>query len=166
MRLRGVYQVSTEKERVQILGNLIEEGSQDPKIREASLIILKNCKGRDYLCELKAIFNWMKQNFVFRGDVTGRDSYHSPRRLLTLMCGDCDDSLILAGSLAASVGYPILIKIISQDKNKPFHHIYPLAGVPPDKPTRWYAMDITRPGSSFGSEPRYTKSRVYKVIFE
>ena len=166
MKLRGVYEVKTEKDRIQILANLIEEGSRSPKIRETALAIVKNCASRDYLCELKSIFKWLKENIRFVGDIKDIDTYHTAERVLNLRQADCDDSLILGASLCASIGYPILIKIISQDKNEPFHHIYFLAGVSPDKPTKWYAMDPSRLGSRFGEEPRYQKSRVYKVIFE
>ena len=166
MKLRGVYEVKTEKDRIQILANLIEEGSRSAKIRETALAIVKNCPSRDYLCELKSIFKWLQQNMRFVGDIKDVDTYHTAERILELKQLDCDDGCIIAGALAASIGYPILIKIISQG-NKPFHHVYILVGSSPDdNPPRWYAMDFTRPTSRFGEEPRYKKSRVYKLIFE
>ena len=91
MRLRGVYEVHTDEERLQLLADLVEEGSQDPVIRETAIRILKAYRvpEKDEIGEVKAIFDWVKRNIRYTKDITGRDSYHTAKRILELKAGDC-----------------------------------------------------------------------------
>ena len=91
MRLRGVYEVHSDEERLQLLADLVEEGSQDPVIRETAIRILKAYRvpEKDEIGEVKAIFDWVKRNIRYTKDITGRDSYHTAKRILELKAGDC-----------------------------------------------------------------------------
>ena len=40
MRLRGIYDVYSDEDRINLIANLVEEGSQDPDIRELAIKIL------------------------------------------------------------------------------------------------------------------------------
>lgn len=91
MKLRGEYQIETDEDRVKIIADLVEESSQDPVIRKLSLDILRKegVREKDSLGEVKAIFNWVKKNIQYRGDVFCRDSYHTAKRTIELQSGDC-----------------------------------------------------------------------------
>jgi|GEM_PF-3798434 len=91
MRLRGEYPIKSDEDRVKLIADLVEEGSQDPAIRKLSLDILREngVREKDSLGEVKAIFNWVKKNIQYRGDVFCRDSYHLPIRTIELQSGDC-----------------------------------------------------------------------------
>jgi len=91
MRLRGIYDVYSDEDRINLIANLVEEGSQDPDIRELAIKILhsKGVKEKDEIGEIKAIFEWVKKNIRYTKDVVGRDTYHTAKRILELKAGDC-----------------------------------------------------------------------------
>ena len=152
--------------RVQIIADLIEEGAKDPKIRELAVKLVESCPSKDYLCEVTRIFSWVKNNIRYVRDVYFRDSYHTARRILQLRGADCDDMTIILSSLVSSVGYPIVIRIVRARGKKGFHHIYPLVGIPPGNPTRWYAMDATFPDRPLGWQPPFVEKKDFKIIFD
>ena len=163
MELRSIHEVKTNEDRVKLIADLIEEGSQDPLIRETAIKITRHCKDKDKKCEVKAIYDWVKQNIRYIGDVTGRDSYHTARRILNLRAGDCDDFTILICSLLASIGYEVGVRIISESPLKDFHHIYAICNID----GKWIPLDGTEKYLPFGSEvKRIWKRRDYKIIFE
>lgn len=161
MELRAIYDVKTNEDRIKIIADLIEEGSQDPLIRETAINIVRNVREKYKIGEVKAIFNWVKDNIRYVGDVTGRDSYHTARRVLSLRAGDCDDFTILLCSLLASIGYEVGVRIISNSLFKDYHHIYCIVKVQ----GRWIPLDATEKHLPFGKEPSYVKKKDYKIVF-
>lgn len=168
MRLRGEYEFKTDDERMNKLAELIEEGSQDPQIIEFTkrLLNTEGVKSYDYLGEITTIFKWVRDNITYRRHVLCRDSFQTASRTLALRSGDCDQVLVLINSMLASVGIPIGARLISTDINKPYHHIYSLAGIPPSRPTRWIPLDATEKSAKVGWEPRYAKKKDYLIYCE
>ncbi|MCL6577977.1 MAG: transglutaminase family protein [Candidatus Bathyarchaeota archaeon] len=168
MRLRGEVNLSTDQERMDKLAELIEEGSQSPVIREFTLNLLnaKGVKSYDYLGEIEAIFEWVRDNITYRRHVLCRDSFTTAERTLKLRSGDCDNCVVLLNSMLASVGIPVGARIVSSSQTGPFHHIYSLAGVPPSDPKRWIPLDPTEKSARVGWEPAYAKRRDYQIVCE
>jgi transglutaminase-like putative cysteine protease len=161
MRLRGEYSVYSDEDRIQMIANLIEEGSKSPFIRELALKIVKDVPEKAWLQEAKAIFEWVKENIKYRRDVFCKDSYHTAERIVELGSGDCDDMVILMNSLLCSIGFRTGARIISSRPDRGFHHIYSLVEIPGDG---WYALDATDKSHAFGEEPVWVKKRDF--VFE
>lgn len=167
MRLRGEYEVKSDEDRVKLIADLVEEGSQDGLIRKLSLDIINNSgvREKDSYGEIKAIFGWVKKNIAYRGDVFCRDSYHTAKRVIKLRSGDCDDHCILLCSMLASVGYPVGCRIMSSKKNVPFHHIYALVNAAKYSnlgyrgKQDWLPLDSTDKSNDVGEEPDWAKKR-------
>jgi len=69
---------------------------------------------------------------------------------------NCDDQVILLGSLLQAVGYPIALKIVDTTDTPPgFNHIYLLVGLPPMNPRKWVPLDPTMPYDVGWEVPRY-----------
>jgi transglutaminase-like putative cysteine protease len=166
MNLRGEYEFKNDTDRINYLVGLIEEGSQDPQIREFTLNLL-NAKGvpsYDYLGEIKAIFEWVRDNITYRRHVLCRDSFTTAKRVMELRSGDCDNCVVLLNSMLTSVGVPTGMRLVSSSLDKPFHHIYSLAGIPPTKPSQWIPLDATEKSAKIGYEPPYKKRKDYYII--
>lgn len=171
MKLAGVYpNASKDEELVQLIADKIEEGVIDPKIRKLAFEIVRKagCGHKDWLCEIRAIYNWIKRNIRYFYDIRGIDTYHSARAIaFELKGGDCDDFAILAGALLGAIGYPIKLRIIAKTKDGAFIHIYPLVGIPPHgKPEKWIPLEFTDPRIKFGKEFPYAKKRDFLVVFD
>lgn len=164
MELRSIHNIKTNEDRIKLIADLIEEGSQSPIIRETAIRIVQSygVKEKDKLGEVKAIFDWVKKNIRYIGDVRDRDSYHTAERILSLRAGDCDDFTILICSLLGSIGYECGLRIVSNSPFRDFHHIYALINVN----GKWIPLDGTEKHLPFGKEPDYVKKRDYRIIFE
>lgn len=192
-RKKGILPI---KERVGIIQDLVWEGVQDPQMRELALAITGNgvrsvtvgkytfkvqgasCPARDGTCEARAVYNWVRQNVRYTGDVApvkqGRngplepvDLFQSAKRTIEFGGGDCDDADLLEvailGTLTSLNGVTTRVRWAQESKHLrhrvtapkalgDWGHIYPVIGTPKTNPTKWIAIDATLPGSRFGVE--------------
>lgn len=137
-----------------------------PRLRELSLNITRECRGRDDMCELKAIYDFTVNNIRYTGDFWGKDTFQSPFRTLQFRGGDCDDHAALNAMLASWNGFKTKWRVTS-NTGATWDHIYALAGVPRMDPTRWVPLDTTLPiraGShKFNVHPPHRKYREFSV---
>lgn len=169
------------EQRVGILQDLVWKGVQNPQMRELALAITgngtrvvqvgkktfqvrgANCPARDGLCEAEAVYNWVRHNVRYTGDVApvkmgadgpveGVDLFAAPWRTAEFGGEDCDGHSTLAATLLSLNGIPSRFRITAPRKNADWAHIYALAGLPKTKPKKWVALDTTLPGEMFGRE--------------
>ena len=76
---------------------LIRAGAKDFYVRQKAIDILleKQVKPKDYLAEIKALFEWVQQHIRYTKDTFQVEVLHSAKRMLELRAGDCDDMTIL-----------------------------------------------------------------------
>jgi transglutaminase-like putative cysteine protease len=160
-------------ERVGLLQDLTYKSIQDPRMRKLALQITKSCPERDGLCEARAIYNWMRKNIRYTGDVgphklgrhgpvEGIDLFQTAARTVEFGGGDCDDHSILACTLAAHNGLACKYRVTAptRGRGEDYSHIYAMAGVPKNSPKKWVALDTTLPGTNkFNYETPYGKKR-------
>lgn len=152
------------EERVASIQDLVWKGVQDPRMRKLALSITKHCPERDGMCEAKAVYDYIKNNVRYTGDVApvkmgrggpveGVDLFQSARRTLEFNGGDCDDHNILGATLLAHNGITPRLRVTASTRNGEDEHIYVVAGLPKTAPKKWLALDTTLPGSDkFGVE--------------
>lgn len=158
------------KERVAILQDLTAKSIRDPKMRKIALSVTRHCKARDAACEAKAIYNWVKRNIRYTGDVgphalwaggpvEGVDLFQSAYRTVEFGGGDCDDHAILSCTLAALNGMTCKYRVTSPKRGKKddYTHIYSIIGLPKMRPKKWVAVDTTLPGRRYNVEAPYAK---------
>ena len=161
--------------RIKEIKYLIQKHGKDPKIRQIAADILTQktivsgttnlgwaIKQKDYLAELKAIFKWVRENIRYQFDPVNKDIIESPFTTIKLKLADCDGLTVLIGSLAQSMGYPVVIKIIKQGDTGRMYHIYPLVGIPPSNPRGWIALDAIF-NKPIGYQVEYSKMWKIKV---
>jgi hypothetical protein len=138
---------------------LIRAGAKDFYVRQKAIDILleKAIKPKDYLGEIKALFEWVQQNVRYTKDPFRVEVLHSARRLLELRAGDCDDMTILLGSMLEAIGHPVRLVVTGPDPLRPklFSHIYLEAF----HKGRWIPLDATMP-YPMGWEPQTSVKQV------
>ncbi len=141
---------------------LIRSGAKDFYVRQKAIDILleKAVKPKDYLGEIKVLFEWVQQNVRYTKDPFRVEVLHSARRLLELRAGDCDDFTILLGSMLEAIGHPVRLVVTGPDPLRPklFSHIY----VEAFHQGRWVALDATMP-YPMGWEPRTVVKQVISM---
>jgi hypothetical protein len=127
------------------MAELVKEGARDFQVRQAAIDILieAGVRPRDYLAEIRALFEWVQRNVRYTRDPVRVEVLHSARRMLQLRAGDCDDMAILLGAMLQAVGHPVRIVLTGPDPLRPcfFSHVYLHAhhrGV-------WIPLDPTMP---------------------
>lgn len=75
--------------------------------------------------------------------------------------GDCDDHAILLAALLLSVGIPARFKVISQDKNSDYHHIYIEAF--DQNLNQWIPLDAIYKEFQAGDEVPYVRAKIYEI---
>jgi hypothetical protein len=124
---------------------LIRAGAKDFYVRQKAIDILleKQVKPKDYLAEIKALFEWVQQHVRYTKDTFGVEVLHSAKRMLELRAGDCDDMTILLGAMLEAIGHPVRLVIIGSNplRHDLFTHIY----LDVFHKDRWIPLDATMP---------------------
>ena len=86
----------------------------------------KQVKPKDYLAEIKALFEWVQQHIRYTKDTFQVEVLHSAKRMLELRAGDCDDMAILLGAMLEAIGHPVRLVLSGPNplRQDLFTHIY------------------------------------------
>jgi len=141
---------------------LIRAGAKDFYVRQKAIDVLleKGVRAKDYLGEIKALFEWVQRNVRYTKDPSRVEVLHSARRMLELRAGDCDDMAILLGALLEAVGHPVRLVLTGRDPSRPrlFTHVY----VEAYHKGRWVPLDATMP-FPMGWAPRAMVKKIIPV---
>lgn len=164
------YDVNDIDTRVGLIGELIRKGSLSPDLREKTVEILSTkcdvlgridpngdrwcIREKDCIGEVKAIFEAIrnpKSKFAVRytRDAMLADVFTAPERtLLKSHGGDCDDYVIVIGSMLMATGHPVRMRVVATrrsdypDSKAPWSHIYLLTPTTFDNPNaKWISVD-------------------------
>ena len=149
--------------RVKILQELTWDSVQDPRMRKLALEVTSACPARDGNCEARAVYDWVRKNVRYTGDVApvkqgargpyeGVDLFQSAYRTVEFGGGDCDDHAVLAATLLTLNGISAKFRVTGRAAKAEFSHIYTMAGLPKMGPSSWVAVDSTLPGENYGHE--------------
>ena len=147
---------------IQHVQALIRQGVKDFYVRQKAIDILfdKEIRAKDYLGEIKALFEWVQQSVRYTKDPFRLEVLHSARRILELRAGDCDDMTILLGAMLESVGHPIRLVIVGPTQFRPhfFSHIY----LEVYYKGKWIPLDATMP-FPMGWAPRTFVKKIISI---
>jgi hypothetical protein len=128
---------------VQHMKNLIRQGAKDFYVRQKAVDILleKGVSPKDYLGEIKALFEWVQRHVRYTKDPFRVEVLHSAPRMLELRAGDCDDMAILLGSMLRAIGHPVRLVLTGPDPLRPrfLTHVY----IQAYHKDRWVSADPT-----------------------
>ncbi|HET6406639.1 MAG TPA: transglutaminase-like domain-containing protein [Chthoniobacteraceae bacterium] len=126
-----------------LISRLIRDGAKDFYVRQKAIEIFR-CRrvpAKDRWGEVCALFDWVRRNIRYTRDIFRVELLHTPRRMLELRAGDCDDMTILLSALLISTGHPVRLALTGFRRHKPhiYSHIYPEVNVR----GKWIALDAT-----------------------
>lgn len=111
--------------------------------------------------EPKTLFYWVQKNIHYKGDGL-MDTLHSPIETIKNKAADCEDQVILLGSMLRYRRWPLRFKVIASIDPAQFNHIYLLVGQPKHNPQEWIPADTTIQ-EPYGSEPPVLDSYIIEV---
>jgi len=141
---------------------LIRAGAKNFYVRQKAIDILleKQVKPKDYLAEIKALFEWVQEHIRYTKDTFQVEVLHSAKRMLELRAGDCDDMAILLGAMLEAIGHPVRLVLSGPDplRQNLFTHIYLEAF----HKGRWIPLDATMP-YPMGWAPRTLVKKIIAI---
>lgn len=131
--------------------DLVIAGQRDPIIVKAARQMIINCSPKDYYCEAKTIFRWVKDNIRYVRDPNNCEWVQAADVTLREGQADCDCGAVLLSSLYGAIGLPTGFEAIKADRRYPgeYSHVYAIVKTPKG----WRAADWTVAGASFGWSP-------------
>lgn len=159
------------QDRVKILRTLLwspKNGLQHPTTLALARRVTEHCRGRDAMCELQAIYQFVVTNVRYTGDVATIDTFSAPLRTLQMGGEDCDGHCLVNAALAIANGFQAKARITS-NRGVTWDHIYCMAGMPKGRTERWVALDTTLArtlgdASRFGQEPPRAKYQDFDLV--
>jgi hypothetical protein len=168
--LRAFEVGSSLPARVKVLRNLLwspKSGLQDPRIISIARQVTRACQGRDAMCELRSIYQFVVTNVRYTGDVNSVDTFSAPLRTLQMGGEDCDGHAVLNCALAMANGFRAKVRITS-NRGLTWDHIYCMVGLPKGRADSFLALDTTLAKSRsdfsrFGREPPKAKFQDFSM---
>lgn len=116
--------------------------------------------GRDQWGEVEALFNFVREHLRFTNDPNNVEMLTDAEGLLLdHRCADCDEYVILLGSLLESVGRRVRIKVVRRGTSGPWQHVYLEARIG----TEWVPVDPSHPDEAIGWEVPHRDFRTILV---
>jgi len=137
------------KASIKKIGQLIEEGSVNPLIRQVAVRITAHLPSKQPTQEIEAIYQWVRSNIRFRYDPIGMEWLQAADRTLKERAGDCDCITILIGSLCQSLGHRALTRTVGASKMAPEH----VSALIWDR-KRWISLDPVLEGPGDTGQPK------------
>jgi hypothetical protein len=151
-------------ETIAVIRQLVDEGIKDPEVNRAAIGIVKAAGVRpfDFDGEQRAIYNFVLKQIRFTRDIAGKETLRTPREILAIRAGDCDDKSILIAALLGTIGHRVRLVTVKANPLAPglFSHIYPEVY----SRGRWVALDAARRDPALGRSPtKYFQKRVWSL---
>lgn len=64
-------------------------GVHDARLRALGLEVVRGCQARNDMCELESIYQFVRRNVRYAGDISMKDTFQSPWRTFQMAGGDC-----------------------------------------------------------------------------
>ena len=117
---------------MQLIAGLINKGKTNPKVIYTARYIIKSVPQRDKMAEVQAIHAWVLAHKHYANDPLNFELLAPADWLIediekdasTVI--DCDEAVILEGSLLEALGYPVTLSVINTivNPNDEYEHIY------------------------------------------
>lgn len=120
-----------------------------PDIRRLAEQIIVNVPQKDAVGEVRAIFNYVRDNIRYTQDIRDVETLKSPDATVFSGQGDCDDKSLLVATLLESVGYATRFVAVGMNQPGAYEHVFTEVKLG----TRWIALDTTEPVEMGWSPP-------------
>lgn len=152
------------EDRVRMLFGAMAISVMDPYTMRLAYKLVQDCKSNDEECEVKSVFQGLRDLFEYRGEIRGFDVFRTLRRSVETKSADCDCATIALGSVLSALEYRVGARTVIVDipgVGKDWGHVYSIVSIPKWGKTQVvFPMDLGVP-RDFGSKPGWETSPVY-----
>jgi len=98
--------------------------SRDQHVRETALSLTRDLRPKDWLGEVRALFEYVRDHIRYSRDIQGVETVQIPAVTLDLAQGDCDDKSTLLAALLASVGHKTRFVAVGYSRPGAYSHVF------------------------------------------
>jgi transglutaminase-like putative cysteine protease len=106
------------------MSDLVKRGKKQPTIREKATALVQPLAQKNYLGEIIALHQFVRDNIRYVRDIRGVETVHFPEQILSQEYGDCDDKAILLASLLESIGHPTRFVAVGFTVPDDYSHVF------------------------------------------
>src|SRR5262245_6298530 len=148
---------------LEVMAELVRRDVQSPIVRDKALEIVKHCKGHDFGCEVKAVYEYVRDHYTYRRDPVNVERVQDYKRTIergSLGGADCDDKSVLLASLLASLGHKPAFVVLGKTKQR-FDHVYVAVRV---AGKGWVSLDPTPERAVPGWEAKGAQKQIFEIF--
>lgn len=141
------------------MAKLARNGAKDPGVIQVASQLVRDLDQYDRVGEVSALHAFVRDSIRYTNDPIDFELLRTPRAILEMGVGDCDDKSILLSALLRCIGRPSRYVAIAMDGLGTFSHVY--VETPMGK--RWIALETIKPVGLGWSPDNVTKRMVVHV---
>lgn len=139
--------VSGTADTLTLMANLIKAGKRDPIVRTFAARLVTGAgigggNSKNRFGEIETVYNFVREKIRYVWDIDGQETLHTPRFILQNGFGDCDDKVILAGAMLASLGHKVRVIAMGNSPGR-FSHVILEVLIFTKRGPRWLPLDCT-----------------------
>jgi transglutaminase-like putative cysteine protease len=143
--------------------NFVKLAKTDADFVKLITYIVRNCKGRDDLGQLRRLYDAFYSKIKYLRDPYQVERVQSVWETMDNRAGDCDDSSVLMAAAAGSIGYKYRFVTIKCDKTRPeeWSHVFTQVFTPRNG---IITLDISLPKSDFNFLPTGFEEKIWPEV--
>jgi transglutaminase-like putative cysteine protease len=122
------------------MAKLARSGAKDPGVIQVASELVRNLDQYDRVAEVSALHAFVRDSIRYTNDPVDFELLRTPRAILEMGVGDCDDKSILLSALLRCIGRPSRYVAIAMEGG-PLSHVY----VETPMGRRWIALETIKP---------------------
>src|SRR5271170_7121870 len=120
---------------------LARAGAKDAGVIQVASNLVRNLPQYDRVGEIIALHAFVRDAIRYTSDPLDTELLRTPRAILEMGVGDCDDKSILLASLLRCIGHPSRYVAIEMEGLKGYSHVY----VETPIGQRWVGLETIKP---------------------
>ena len=146
-------------ETLKVMKRLAREGAKDPGVIQVASELVRDLPQYDRVGEICALHEFVRDSIRYTNDPLDIELVRTPRAILEMGVGDCDDKSILLSSLLRCIGRPSRFIAIQMKGTNGYSHVY----VETPMGERWIALETIKPVAAGWSPANVTRRMVVHV---
>lgn len=141
------------------MAKLARDGAKDAGVIQVASNLVRNVDQYDRAGEIRALHGFVRDSIRYTNDPIDLELIRTPRAILEMGVGDCDDKSILLSSLLRCIGRPSRFVAIDFGQGGGYSHVY--VETPMGK--AWIPLETIRPVGMGWQPPGVMKRMVVHV---
>jgi hypothetical protein len=138
---------------------LAREGAKDAGVIQVASRLVRHLMQYDRIAEIVALHAFVRDSIRYTNDPTDLELLRTPRAILEMGVGDCDDKSTLLSALLRCINHPSRFVAVELQRDAGFSHVY----VETPVGRRWVTLETIRPVAVGWTPPGVTKRMVVHV---